>query len=264
MTSGSGRGWTSSGVRFGSMASSGMRGLASACLKVTGYSRSQITRLGDRNDPGDRLKLPREALPAITPSTRCSPWSTGLRPPDPDQGGPVGACHHVYGDVSTARRHLERPPSSPPMFSRAYRRAADPRRARSTPVGFGVRSQARGPAGPMFCASTPSTSAIWVAASAYDVVDEVTQLTPWSRPRTPDFMVPVLKDLILRLFPSPSRPSTPTTAPSPSTAGSPDAQPAPLVPTFTKSRDALGQRAGSPNGSATRPQVASTRPPARR
>ena len=180
--------------------------------KVTGYSRSQITRLVKQHRRTGGIRDHRKDPPARPFPRRYTPYDAALLAEVDEAFGQLSGpatkvvlwrMYHVYGDRRFKRLagisnghiyNLRR--------SRAYRTGRlTLRETRSTPVGFGVRRKPRPDARPGFLrVDTVHLGDLGGRKGAYviNVVDEVTQFQHLGAvPRiTQHFMVPVLKDLI--------------------------------------------------------------------
>ena len=180
--------------------------------KVTGYSRSQITRLVRQHRRTGGIRDHRKKPPARPFPRRYTPYDAALLAEVDEAFGQLSGpatkvvlwrMYHVYGDRRFKRLagisnghiyNLRR--------SRAYRTGRlTLRETRSTPVGFGVRRKPRPDGRPGFLrVDTVHLGDLGGRKGAYviNVVDEVTQFQHLGAvPRiTQHFMVPVLKDLI--------------------------------------------------------------------
>ena len=180
--------------------------------KVTGYSRSQITRLVKQHRRTGGIRDHRKKPPAKPFPRRYTPYDAALLAEVDEAFGQLSGpatkvvlwrMYHVYGDRRFKRLagisnghiyNLRR--------SRAYRTGRlTLRETRSTPVGFGVRRKPRPDGRPGFLrVDTVHLGDLGGRKGAYviNVVDEVTQFQHLGAvPRiTQHFMVPVLKDLI--------------------------------------------------------------------
>ena len=180
--------------------------------KVTGYSRSQITRLVKQHRRTGGIRDHRKKPPARPFPRRYTPYDAALLAEVDEAFGQLSGpatkvvlwrMYHVYGDRRFKRLagisnghiyNLRR--------SRAYRTGRlTLRETRSTPVGFGVRRKPRPDGRPGFLrVDTVHLGDLGGRKGAYviNVVDEVTQFQHLGAvPRiTQHFMVPVLKDLI--------------------------------------------------------------------
>ena len=180
--------------------------------KVTGYSRSQITRLVKQHRRTGGIRDHRKKPPAKPFPRRYTPYDAALLAEVDEAFGQLSGpatkvvlwrMYHVYGDRRFKRLadisnghiyNLRR--------SRAYRTGRlTLRETRSTPVGFGVRRKPRPDGRPGFLrVDTVHLGDLGGRKGAYiiNVVDEVTQFHHLGAvPRiTQHFMVPVLKDLI--------------------------------------------------------------------
>ena len=164
--------------------------------KVTGYSRAQITRLVKQHRRTGGIRDHRKKPPAKPFPCRYTPYDAALLAEVDEAFGQLSGpatkvvlwrMYHVYGDrrfkrlAGISNGHIYNL-----RKSRAYRTGRLTfRETRSTPVGFGVRRKPRGrTAGPAFCALTPSTSAIRVAARA------PTSSTSSTKPRSSNTLEP--------------------------------------------------------------------------
>ena len=180
--------------------------------KVTGYSRSQITRLIRQHRRTGGIRDHRKKPPAKPFPCHYTPYDAALLAEADEAFGQLSGpatkvvlwcMYHVYGD-----RRFKRLAgiSGGHIYNlrkgRAYRTGRlTLRETRSTPVGFGVRRKPRPDGRPGFLrVDTVHLGDLGDRKGAYviNVVDEVTQFQHLGAvPRiTQHFMVPVLKDLI--------------------------------------------------------------------
>ena len=180
--------------------------------KVTGYSRSQITRLVKQHRRTGGIRDHRKKPPAKPFPCRYTPYDAALLAEVDEAFGQLSGpatkvvlwrMYHVYGDrrfkrlAGISNGHIYNL-----RKSRAYRTGRLTfRETRSTPVGFGVRRKPRPDGKPGFLrVDTVHLGDLGGRKGAYviNVVDEVTQFQHLGAvPRiTQHYMVPVLKDLI--------------------------------------------------------------------
>ena len=180
--------------------------------KVTGFSRSQVTRLIRQHRRTGHIRDHRGKPPANAFARRYTPYDAALLAEVDEAFGQLSGpatkvilwrmCH-VYGDARFERlAHISNGHIYNLRRSRAYRTGRlTLRETRSTPVGFGVRRKPRPDGRPGFLrVDTVHLGDLGGRKGAYviNVVDEVTQFQHLGAvPRiTQQFMVPVLKDLI--------------------------------------------------------------------
>ena len=181
--------------------------------KVTGFSRSLVTRLIRQHRWTGHIRDHRGESPRPTLSRAATPPTT--RPSWPRLTRAVGQLsgpatkvilwrmYHVYGDARFERlAQISNGHIYNLRRTRAYRTGRlTLRETRSTPVGFGMRRKPRPDGRPGFLrVDTVHLGDLGGRKGAYviNVVDEVTQFQHLGAvPRiTQQFMVPVLKDLI--------------------------------------------------------------------
>ena len=180
--------------------------------KVTGFSRSQVTRLIRQHRRTGHIRDHRGKPPANAFARRYTPYDAALLAEVDEAFGQLSGpatkvvlwrMYHVYGDARFERlAQISNGHIYNLRKSRAYRTGRlTLRETRSTPVGFGMRRKPRPDGRPGFLrVDTVHLGDLGGRKGAYviNVVDEVTQFQHLGAvPRiTQQFMVPVLKDLI--------------------------------------------------------------------